>query len=163
MNWDAIGAIGEIAGAIAVILTLVYLASQVRYAKNATLDQNRLTRSSGIREIILATASNDTLRVGLMKAWGVEGYYESRARELGIDSIEASRNEYINGAHIWLYWGQWISSHEQRDLKELEHIICSMFKLPGFRHTWDVSPLGKIIMDEDFVKFVDGVLERNAI
>ena len=42
MNWDAIGAIGEIAGAIAVILTLVYLASQVRYAKNATLDQNRL-------------------------------------------------------------------------------------------------------------------------
>ena len=41
MSWDAIGALGEIIGATAVILTLVYLASQVRYAKRATLDQNR--------------------------------------------------------------------------------------------------------------------------
>jgi hypothetical protein len=31
------------------------------------------------------------------------------------------------------------------------------------RYTWDVSPLAKVIMDEDFVRFVDGVLERNAI
>ncbi len=30
MNWDAIGAIGEIAGAAGVILTLVYLTSQLR-------------------------------------------------------------------------------------------------------------------------------------
>jgi len=30
MNWDAIGAIGEIVGAVAVIVTLVYLAIQVR-------------------------------------------------------------------------------------------------------------------------------------
>ena len=30
MNWDAIGAVGEIAGAIAVVATIVYLARQVR-------------------------------------------------------------------------------------------------------------------------------------
>jgi hypothetical protein len=30
MNWDAIGAIGEIAGAIAVVLSLMYLATQIR-------------------------------------------------------------------------------------------------------------------------------------
>jgi hypothetical protein len=30
MNWDAIGAVGEIAGALGVILSLVYLASQIR-------------------------------------------------------------------------------------------------------------------------------------
>ena len=30
MNWEAIGAIGEIVGAAAVLITLVYLASQVR-------------------------------------------------------------------------------------------------------------------------------------
>ena len=44
MNWDAIGAVGEIVGAM-----------------------------SAIREIILATASNDALRVGQMKDWGLEG------------------------------------------------------------------------------------------
>ena len=31
MNWDAIGAIGEIDGAIAVVATLFYLAAQIRH------------------------------------------------------------------------------------------------------------------------------------
>ena len=35
MNWEAIGAIGEIVGALAVVLTLGYLANQVRHAKEA--------------------------------------------------------------------------------------------------------------------------------
>ena len=30
MNWDAIGAIGEVAGALVVIVTLIYLSRQVR-------------------------------------------------------------------------------------------------------------------------------------
>ena len=30
MNWDAIGAIGEILGAIAVVVTLIYLTAQIR-------------------------------------------------------------------------------------------------------------------------------------
>jgi hypothetical protein len=35
MNWEAIGAIGEVVGAIAVIATLAYLAAQVRQATNS--------------------------------------------------------------------------------------------------------------------------------
>jgi len=38
MNWDALGAIGEIVGAIAVVITLLYLASQ---AKSNSLAINR--------------------------------------------------------------------------------------------------------------------------
>jgi hypothetical protein len=30
MNWDAIGAIGEIVGALAVLITLIYLAMQIK-------------------------------------------------------------------------------------------------------------------------------------
>ncbi len=36
MNWEAIGAIGEILGAIAVVATLAYLAVQVRQNSRAT-------------------------------------------------------------------------------------------------------------------------------
>ena len=32
MNWDAIGALGEVAGAVAVVLTLVYLAKQIHHS-----------------------------------------------------------------------------------------------------------------------------------
>jgi len=162
-NWDAIGAIGEVVGAIAVFLTLVYLAFQVRYAKNATLDQNRLSRASAIREIILSTATNDSLRVGQMKNWGLDSYYDSLANELGIDSVEASRNEWSNAAYFWMYWGQWASSHEKSDLIELEHVMVKIFSIPGVRHTWDISPVGKVMMDEEFVLFVDLVLDRNSV
>ena len=44
MNWDAIGAVGEILGAMAVFLSLVYLASQIRA-------QNREYRISSVHEI----------------------------------------------------------------------------------------------------------------
>ena len=42
MNWEAISAIGEIFDAPAVLITLVYLATQVRDAKQATADQIEL-------------------------------------------------------------------------------------------------------------------------
>ena len=35
MNWQAIGAVGEIGGAVGVILTLIYLAGQLRQNTNA--------------------------------------------------------------------------------------------------------------------------------
>ena len=40
MNWDAVGAIAELLGAIAVFLTLAYLALQVRQNANALSHQN---------------------------------------------------------------------------------------------------------------------------
>jgi hypothetical protein len=39
MNWDAIGAVGEVAGALVVVVTLIYLSQQVRNS----LRENRLS------------------------------------------------------------------------------------------------------------------------
>jgi|SRR5210317_52279 hypothetical protein len=163
MNWEAIGAVGEIVGAIAVIFTLIYLAYQVRYAKLATLDQNRLTRSTAIREILLAGAANDDLRVGQVKNWGLSEYYDSLAKELGITSVEASRNEWGNAVYFWMYWGQWNTSHDPKDLRELEHVIEKLYSLPGVRHTWDISPVGKAFLDDEFVAFVDSILIAKSV
>ena len=40
MNWEAIGAVGELLGSLAVLLTLIYLALQVRHSKEL-LEENR--------------------------------------------------------------------------------------------------------------------------
>ena len=45
MNWDAAGAIGEIIGAAAVVLSLVYLASQIR-------TQNREARAASVHQVL---------------------------------------------------------------------------------------------------------------
>ncbi|MGR8950540.1 MAG: hypothetical protein ACU84Q_21050, partial [Gammaproteobacteria bacterium] len=47
MNWDAIGAVGEIIGATAVVVSLVYLAGQIR-------TQNRESKMAAAHEIIAA-------------------------------------------------------------------------------------------------------------
>jgi hypothetical protein len=45
MNWDAIGAVGEIIGALAVVVSLIYLASQIRI-------QNRESRAASVHQVI---------------------------------------------------------------------------------------------------------------
>ena len=47
MNWDAVGAVGEFVGAAAVVISVLYLASQVR-------TQNRESRIAGAHEIFEA-------------------------------------------------------------------------------------------------------------
>ena len=42
MNWDAVGAIGEVVGALAVVISIIYLAAQIRQnTKAARLDAER--------------------------------------------------------------------------------------------------------------------------
>ena len=46
MNWDAIGAIAELLGAIGVIASLVYLAGQIRHSREQLEQDTRATRAS---------------------------------------------------------------------------------------------------------------------
>ena len=41
MNWDAIGAISELLGAIGVIASLVYLAAQIRHSQEQMIENTR--------------------------------------------------------------------------------------------------------------------------
>ena len=56
MNWDAIGAIGEIIGAAAVVLTLFYLAVQIRQS-------NRLSSFQTARDIFAIFDDNNRIVV----------------------------------------------------------------------------------------------------
>jgi hypothetical protein len=48
MNWDAIGAVGEIVGALAVVVTLFYLAQQVKHS-------TRMARAEMTKDLYLAS------------------------------------------------------------------------------------------------------------
>lgn len=48
MNWEAIGAIGELVGAAAVLFTLIVLLRQVGHSTSAMEESNRLDRASAI-------------------------------------------------------------------------------------------------------------------
>ena len=61
MNWDAIGAIGEIVGAVAVVATLFYLASQIR--QNTRMARAEMTKDLYLasRAAIMDVTSSDRL------------------------------------------------------------------------------------------------------
>ena len=160
MNWEAIGAIGEIMGALAVVLTLAYLATQVRYAKQAAADQNRLTRANGVREIGLAALTNDDVRRSISKDMGADAYHEKVAHELGLDVDDVSRRDWANAYWFWLHWGQYTSTHSANDRKEIEHLIEVFYTLPGVRRSWNESPVARPNLDPEYQQFVDDVIAR---
>ena len=51
MNWEAIGAVGEILGAIAVVVTLLYLARQTKASGRATVSASRSASAVAISEL----------------------------------------------------------------------------------------------------------------
>jgi hypothetical protein len=61
MNWEAIGSIGEIIGATAVVLTLAYLAVQVRHGTKATQAASIHAASTLDQEFLLALGTDPVI------------------------------------------------------------------------------------------------------
>jgi len=162
MNWEAISSIGEIVGAMAVVVTLGYLAVQVKHAKAATADNSRLIRAQGVREMCLEMCRNDALRMTQTKNWDLVAYYEDMAEKLGDSVEEVTRVDWANCYYFWMWWGQYASTRESRDLNELENVIGGLCSAPGMKLSWETSPLNRPLLQDDFVAFVDGIVAKQS-
>lgn len=90
MNWAAISAIGQLAGAIAVVVTVGYLAVQIRLARLAASDANRLQRGVGVREMIFNVLNNEQLRRATDKSERYDDTIRLVAQHLELSDDEAS-------------------------------------------------------------------------
>ena len=70
MNWEAIGAIGESLGAVAVFITLGYLTLQVRFARKEIARSISHARAEALRTVSLSRATDERLN-GLVVRAGV--------------------------------------------------------------------------------------------
>ena len=68
MNWDAFGAVGEIVGALAVVVTLAYLAVQLKLARNAYEIQSTYSSQAGYSRWRTAVMENPELREAIAKS-----------------------------------------------------------------------------------------------
>ena len=161
MNWEAIGALGEIVGALAVVLTLAYLAIQVRHAKEAAADTNRLERSKGVRDMMLASAADNGRRENLTKGLQLSDYYNEIASNLNMSSDEAASFDWAMLYWFWLHWGQYASTTKESDVEELRNVISGFYRNPGVRVCWEKSPWARPVLEKDFVNFVDEILAQD--
>ena len=68
MNWDAIGAIAELLGAVGVIVSLVYLATQIRQSREQMNQNTVALRTAAYQQLL-----SDGLHVGGTQALIVPG------------------------------------------------------------------------------------------
>ena len=162
MNWEAVGAIGEIVGAIAVIATLAYLATQIRYARLAASDSSRQHRAQGIMDMELTYLNNSEFRAAWDKGEGAEAERITRdiAKELNL-SIEEARL-VVRGASgwAWLHWAQFRSIKTEADTLELENIVREFYGAPPMSVVWTKHPWFAERFDDGFVSWVNAVLEE---
>ena len=107
MNWDAIGAVGEILGAFAVVATLAYLAIQMKQNSASLRRANDFAQASSIHETnalysqVFSTVIQDAQMASI--------YYRALAGEV-LGDIEATRfTLFVNSYLIWaedLYYQQ---------------------------------------------------------
>ncbi len=145
MNWEAIGAIGEIVGAAAVFISLVYLAGQIR-------NQNRESRVSamhdisvGFRDAILPMATEDMASI-FVKA---NEDYDS------LTDVEAQRIIIIMG-QFFRTWEEAFIQHQEGRLDErswnaIMKYYIKILGAPAVKRAWD---LRKEYLDNEFVASV---------
>jgi hypothetical protein len=159
MNWDAIGALGESIGALAVVLTLGYLALQIRHARTAASDVNRLNRATGIRDWMQLIMTDNDLREAWQKTDGSVEHNERLAHELGVSPQEASKIVFGCQYWWWLHWGQWASVTTEQDNRELMHIVSEFYSGPPMLTVWKTSRYVHLL-DPKFVAFVNSVIRE---
>jgi hypothetical protein len=115
MNWEAVGAVAEVSGALLVLVTLAYLAVQVRDAKDQMRRSVQQVRQSTLRDLHLAPTQNAELAVTLSKtdsAWAPD----IESEEQLFKAADLSPQEVI----IWqgyqrAWWTHWSEVIENRD------------------------------------------------
>ena len=132
MNWDAIGAIGEVLGAVAVLLTLIYLALQIR--------QNTLAIQSAAAQDVhenfaewYASTQSDPVLIDL-SAKGMKDYSSLSDIERG-QFIALFMSFCIHFQNAFYKWQEGSLSPEL--WRGWEYVSMNMLSTPGGKEFWN--------------------------
>jgi hypothetical protein len=148
VNWDAIGAMGEIVGAAAVVASLVYLAAQIR-------NQNRESRMSSMHDILvgyrdgLAVISAGDMADLLVKA--IDDY-ESLTRPEMMRLIASASSQYRLWEEAYLLYES--GYLEKRNWETMLRQFNGYHSVRPFFEVWETR---KHYFDNEFRDFVDSL------
>jgi hypothetical protein len=152
INWDAIGALGEIAGSVGVFISLIYLAVQMRSSASETRDASihsvmelaikfRAESYHGdLAEIRLKAAMGDSLTQ--LESLKFEGYL-SALFELNELVFVQYQKEKLDPE----YFQAW------------ERRTSAAMSVPRIQQFWSKTKTG---YRSSFVQYIDGVMEKSG-
>jgi len=148
MNWEAISAVGEILGAVAVVVTLFYLALQIR-------QNTKVARAETTKDLYLAS------RAAIMDLAASPDLAETWAEIRGMPDAASARRWALFQSFFRLYELQHSLSRQgllDEDIADSYERVIRMFGgSSGFAEYWETS---KGTFNPRFASFVDKLLDR---
>jgi hypothetical protein len=151
-----LGSLGELIAALATVATLVYLATQIRYARLAASDASRQARAESVREMQLVSLNNREFREAWNKADpGAAARMKTLSDRLGVSVGEAELIWHGCCAWTFIHWSQFRSMKTADDQTELENLVREFYSIPPMVVVWKHDPPIKALLDPGFVAWVD--------
>ncbi len=153
MDWNAIGAIGEILGAVAVAATLGYLAVQTRYSVAATQANTRQAILEVDQQLIANLMLDPAIDVIRFK------------RDLSDD--EKVKLYYFLILFVRIRESNWLQFHsgslDRETWENSRALIPAVMNNPNGRSWWRNYGKAVGIYSKDFVSEVDELLEQTPV
>jgi len=151
MNWDAIGAIGELISAFAVLATLIYLAIQVRHNSQQVWSQNMHSRTNQGHKI-MEIQSRPHITKALSKA--MENEHLSKEESIQMESyagitFSTYANEFEH-ARAGINASKWEDSR---------NLLSYYLAIPWIKKWW--LEVGHLATSSDFKKEVESIIAEN--
>jgi len=153
MNWDAIGAIAELLGAIGVIGSLIYVASQVKASTVASRVESKLRLTENMvnyGDLLISSPELNELMIEGRK--GIDGL--SKNEYLQFSNLALKACWYLS-AGFFMYQQNSISSD---DWFEIRTIATYWSKSQGFQEWW--AKRGRLSFTGKFVDFIEQEIEQ---
>jgi len=155
MDWQAIGAIGEIVGAAAVVATLAYLAIQIRQNTERERLAQEFLSNQYFNELRMLVASDPEL---------AEIEMRGTANLSSLTPIERRRFDELMVSWVWAMqkaYRQMAAMRLATDFSGGEHIFRRRFNGPGFISWWSAAK-GEFT-DPEFCAAMDELIEASKL
>lgn len=156
MNWDAIGAIGEIIGALAVVTTLLILLIQVRQSNKSMIEANALQKAAAVSKHAESIGvwrsqfvqSRDTMALWLDMRDGKELDQIDLARfdNIWVNFVNTQRSNFV-GANV--------VKEEGLAAQAARSVAVELASSPTFVESWNITKPWHLLASPEFVKAVD--------
>jgi hypothetical protein len=132
MNWDAIGAVGEIMGAAAVVISLLYLGVQIRSQTRQARFAAAHDISLGFREAMDHFSGPHVSQIYIKGLSGIDDLEDFELFQLLLGSLKMLR-----------VWEEAFYLHQEGQLHGkhwagVNRQCMSYMKVPTFKHTWEI-------------------------
>ena len=150
MNWDAIGAIAETLGAVGVIASLVYLATQMGQNARATRAATYQQFQQSLKATMMGQLATPDLHRIVIR--GVVNHEPLTDEEMGrLRGILYVTVRDLDNAHYQYRLGMFDEDRWQLSLGELRRLLQS----PAFVEVWNEKPY---VLSPEFVDLVEEIL-----